>query len=267
MSDAPNPVDHRTACMQMLLWFAEQGKTRRQGNQSPEVVTTQSAMASAYPPLSDSALAKALNAGAPETSLDGWIYGPETGHSGSRSVPEVVPAITASWSWKNVSPRMQVLIALILAGRDAQTGLSATAFRFESGEIGTIHDFHHAQPTARITHRGDYLTGIIPPFHESVPAFPLDATGPVGIVACALLSLYGRGWIEPMLIENPYLRTYVLTQLGELPAFSTMIARRPAASSSSAEGDESATSGTTAEATRGSAVKQGKQGRRNRKRS
>jgi hypothetical protein len=247
VSDKLDPVRHRMACTQMLDWFARQGVESRQGNQSPEVVTTQSAMARLYPPLSDAALAKALNE--QENSLDGWIYGAETsGHTSSRATPKVVPAITASWSWNKASPEIQVMVVLVSAESDAQSGLKVSAFRFENGDEGTIHDFHHAQPAARFTHRGEYLPDIIPPVHESVPAFPLDAIGPVGIIMCALLSLYGSSWIERMFIYDPHLKMYVLPHLGELPAFSMMSARRASGVNSSVNAGESTVSGVATEA-------------------
>ena len=149
-------------------------------------------MAIPYPQISDTALSRQVDTGQSEVNLDGWIYGRETGHIGSSTTPEIVPAITASWSWAEAKPKIQLILTLVVAGEDAQTGLNATAFRFETGDEGTAHDYHHAQPTARLEHRGAYLGGVRLPLHESVPAFPLDADGPVGVVMCVLVSLYGR---------------------------------------------------------------------------
>jgi hypothetical protein len=236
-----SPTDHRTACAQLLRWFADEGRASRAGSQSSDVVATQSAMAVPYPQISDYALPARLDTRPRETNLGGWIYGPETGRPGSKSRPEVIPAITASWSWTGTKPKIQVIVALLVAGDTAQTGLNATAFRFESGDVGTIHDFDHAQPTARNVQRGSYLGGIRLPLHEGVPAVPIDAVGPVGVVMCALLSLYGREKVEKMLSRNPYLRIAVQPYLVELPAFGALYKQRtsPSVSSTASSGSRS----------------------------
>jgi hypothetical protein len=73
--------------------------------------------------------------------------------------------------------------------------------------------------------------------NEVVPRFPLDAIGPVGIVMCVLLSLYGRSKIEQMLREDPLLKYYVHPHLKELPAFyATYAARSPDVDDSSPRG-------------------------------
>lgn len=226
MNDTLIPSEHRKACVLLLAWFDEQGKSGRAAQQSSAVVETQSAMAIPYPQISDTSLSRQLNYGQGEVELAGWIYGRETGHLGSSSRPEIVPAIRASWSWAGENPRIQLILALVVAGEDAQSGLNATAFRFETGDEGTAHDYHHAQPTTRLEHRGAYLGGVRVPLHESVPAFPLDADGPVGIVMCALLSLYGRDEIVKMLSQDPYLKSSVQPYLGQLPIFSAMYTAR-----------------------------------------
>jgi hypothetical protein len=173
---------------------------------------------------------QALDINGQRAALSGWIYGPETGKPGSSSTPEVVPAITVSWSWAGERPHIQVVVALLIAGSTTQTGLNVTAFRFESADEGTPHSFHHAQPTARHVHRGDFLEGVRRPLHESVPAFPLDAVGPVGVIICVLLSLYGRDEIVTMLSHDAYLSMIVRPYLVELPAFYASYSDQPPAS-------------------------------------
>jgi hypothetical protein len=221
---AHTPTDHRLACQELLQWLASQGKARRSQVQSFDVIATYDAMAVPYPQISDAELPALLNATRPSTDLEGWIYGPETGKAASSSTPEIVPAITASWSWTGSTPSIQIIVALLMAGSTAQTGLEVTAFRFENADDGSSHDFWHAQPTVRKAHRGEYLEGIHLPLHESVPAFPIDAVGPVGAVVCVLLSLYGSRWIENMFVQNPRLRNLVSPYLSELPVFASRIA-------------------------------------------
>lgn len=98
MSAIRVPAEHRMACALLLQWLASEGRARRESGQSTDVVATQSAMAFPYQLISDTALAQALNINRQDTDIHGWVYGPETGKPGSSSTPEVIPAITVSWS-------------------------------------------------------------------------------------------------------------------------------------------------------------------------
>jgi hypothetical protein len=220
MTPAVDSVRQRVACVHLLTWLADAGKARRAGVQSSAVIATQSDMALAYPRISDAALSRVLDAKRPRVDLKryGWIYGPEA--SFRLGMPELVPAVTVRWSWADPVPQMHVLVALLIAGQTASTGLDATAYRFESGHSGTTHDFDHAQPTLKMTTKSSNLPGIRLPLNETIPAFPLDSMGPVGVIICVLLSLYGRHAVYRMFSQNRSLQRDVLPYLIELPTFS-----------------------------------------------
>ena len=138
------------------------------------VVATQDAMAVPYPPISDSAVMQALDINRQRAALHGWIYGPETGKSGSESMPEVVPAITVSWSWAGEAEDPGGSRIAMAEGLPRKLAWNAHSIP-ESADEDTPHSFHHAQPTARRMHRGNYLEGVRLPLHESVPASPQSA--------------------------------------------------------------------------------------------
>jgi hypothetical protein len=221
MTPAADPLPQRAACVHLLTWLADEGRARRAGTQSSAVIATQSDMAVVYPQISDAILPRLLNSRRQSLDLKqwGWIYGPEAFFRDG--LPELVPAVTLRWSWTGAVPNVHILVALLIAGNTAATGLDATAYRFESGHSGTTHDFDHVQPTLKMTTQAiDNLPGTRSPLNQTIPAFPLDSIGPVGIIICLLLSLYGRHRILRMLSQNPSLRQVVQPHMAQLPIFS-----------------------------------------------
>jgi hypothetical protein len=222
----------REACVRLLTWLADEGNARRAGSQSSDVIATQSDMAVLYPRISDAALPGLLNVGQATVDLrpHGWIYGPET--SLRVASPELVPAVTVRWEWTRAAPSIHIMVVLLIAGTTSTAGLDATAFRFESGHRGRTHNYDHVQPTLRVSlSRSAALPGTRTPLNESLPAFPLDSIGPVGVTMCVLLSLYGQEVISRMLSGDRSLRATIVPYIGELPAFSRAMQPHAAAGS------------------------------------
>jgi hypothetical protein len=179
-------------------------------------------MAVHYPQVTDANLGQMLHNNQSDVNISGWIYGLEVGREGSTSRQMLVPALTVSWSWRGEIPNIQVILALLVAGATAETGLDVTAYRFETPDMlgaEEMPDHHHAQPTARRVKHEDYLGGVRRPLNEVVPRFPLDVTGPVGIVMSVLVALYGRKKFAEMLSQDESLGYYVRPHLTEMPIF------------------------------------------------
>lgn len=103
----------------------------------------------------------------------------------------IMPLLTVLTSNQWVHFRVYVLLAMY--GNDDE--LEALALRFETDENGSqtsrglgAHDYCHAQLCTRINGQVGGTVGWLP---TSQPAFPLDAEDQVGLVICALISLYG----------------------------------------------------------------------------
>ena len=104
----------------------------------------------------------------------------------------MLPLVTLQSSDKWVHFRIYALLAML----DDKDEFRSLAMRFETdegaipatGKIGS-HDFCHAQFCRSISGRVQALTPQWMP--ESQPSFPLDAEDHLGLVLCALVSLYG----------------------------------------------------------------------------
>jgi hypothetical protein len=116
----------------------------------------------------------------------------------------LLPVVTVSYDFVNGS--LQIRVGLFSL-REVANGhrLRAVGYRFESPEntpyggegeteIGA-HDYYHAQPIMRLVKAlprsalGDSEARWVP---ESQPAFPLEAENALQLLACTLVTIYGR---------------------------------------------------------------------------
>ncbi len=111
---------------------------------------------------------------------------------------------------------MFVVLAVAGTSRSTAGGLKAAAYRYETGDVGTTHDYHHAQPSVSLLKGGKPLPGVTTPMNDASPAFPLDATGIVGLTMCFLRSLYGQKAFNRMLGDQS-VRQSVTPFLSQMP--------------------------------------------------
>jgi hypothetical protein len=90
-------------------------------------------------------------------------------------------------------------IRLVLLIRDSEDKLRRLGYRFETphGEGEGRHDFYHVQPIQNVFRsRVGYELSCPPWMPDTHPSFALDARDPVMLLLCALISLYGIGYVE-----------------------------------------------------------------------
>lgn len=207
------------ALMTLLSRVQSEGeRERRAQGQNAAVQAATAAMQTAYPMIRTQDLAAIAQRRDAKSDLGRkWIVG-KKGYSRG-DLLDVVPAITAGWDFSTNDPFIRVTVALVATFEEnGNRQLSATVFRFETGDVGTRHDFHHAQPTLAFEKQGPHFPGVRGPLNTSTPAFPLDAHGPVGVALCAVRSLWGAKDFGDMMKEQT-MRQRVVPRLVEMPSF------------------------------------------------
>jgi hypothetical protein len=108
------------------------------------------------------------------------------------------PILWVEIDFTRSTARFQVVLSSVKeAGR-------TLGFRFEtpdndSGATPGVHHYHHMQLSTEVRPRGPAWG---PPwFPKSFPTFPLDASTPVSLALCLLLSLYGFGFERTYISE------------------------------------------------------------------
>jgi hypothetical protein len=112
----------------------------------------------------------------------------------------MLPVLSFSYDFNRSHPEFRLRMALFLLeklnGRDE---LRAIGYRFESPEGEGIHHYYHAQMIHSFEKHNEQwripCPGWLP---TKQPAFALDANSPVTLVACILISLYGRDFISEL---------------------------------------------------------------------
>jgi len=118
--------------------------------------------------------------------------------------PALVPVMDMKWDFTGEAPLMQLRLMLFLSHDDR---IRSIGFRFESPDAnGAMHNYPHVQLISRLevmskrsaSDAGMSAANDIPWLPESQPALPLPTSTPVGLLLCALLSLYGPNYLKRM---------------------------------------------------------------------
>jgi hypothetical protein len=221
MSSGTPDVAQLSACVEIFRWLNAQGRAAQaRGDEPADVTDTRTHMQTTFGQIADARLGKLLDA--KNVNLDlrteaagKWMWLPHI-----VGAPRIVPALTLRWDFR-ATPELHVFVALVVAQTTSalSSGPTATAYRFETGEAGTIHDLDHAQPLLSLSLKGQHLPGVRSPLHTSSPAFPLDATGPVGLTMCVVRSLYGNRRIRSMFVTDRSLAATVGPYLKQMPIY------------------------------------------------
>lgn len=203
----------------MLRWMHDDGIADRRQIQRQEVLDTRSVIDKALPLATDQHLDALFSRPALKGDMGNrWIHGRKTyGDS-----PVVLPVVTAQWDFTGGPGQLQLLVVLVVARLSSATATSPhpkTMYRFEHGVPNTVHDYHHAQPTLSATRNGGPLPGVFAPLNITSPAFPLDATGPAGIVMCLMRALYGAKNFKHAFAAQQGLRQVASPYMHQMPAF------------------------------------------------
>ena len=109
----------------------------------------------------------------------------------------IVPVLTLSFDFEADLHYMRLRLMLFTKDQ-RKNALQAIGFRFESPESegDGLHNYYHAQIIS-LFDKDNALTA--PPCPEwlpvTQPAFALDATSPLGLLVCMLVSLYGPEYV------------------------------------------------------------------------
>ena len=112
----------------------------------------------------------------------------------------MLPVLSFGYDFRRSHPEFWIRLALFLFEElDQNNELRAVGYRFESPEGEGIHHYYHAQLIRAFDKNNEQwripCPGWLP---TKQPAFALDAHSPVTLVACILISLYGRGFISEL---------------------------------------------------------------------
>lgn len=112
----------------------------------------------------------------------------------------MLPVLSFRYDFRRSHPDFRLRLALFLFEKIEQKDeLRAIGYRFESPEGEGIHHYYHAQGIREFAKNIDRwripCPGWLP---TKQPAFALDANSPLTLVACILISLYGRGVISKL---------------------------------------------------------------------
>lgn len=106
---------------------------------------------------------------------------------------QMVPIFSFAYDWGCSVPKFDLRVGLFLL--DKAANLAGMGFRFESPS-GNTHHFHHAQPILAL--ESDPLPQWPKWIPERQPSFVLDATDPITLLVCMLISFYGYDYFETL---------------------------------------------------------------------
>lgn len=220
---APTSDARKTACSELLLGLGRLGRAeRRATGLALGMLATVNDMSLAYPPGDDRAIATRLGPDVADFGDTTWIHGPST--PSFDGGPGTLPAVSVRWDWTG-DIKIRLVVVLIRIGSTAAKGLDAVAYRFEQPDPRAgAHDYWHAQPTNRLARMAaSNLPALDRPLDTSVPAFPVDAHGPVGLTVAMLLSLYGARRLKGELLQTRQIRDAVAPHRTEAPLWSARL--------------------------------------------
>jgi len=213
----PDSSDLAGACLSIVNELARQGKNWRAQQNTTDQLASINYVDRTFPQLPEPTLTSWVTS-TPTAGDFGteWVHGPPAWGSNS---PRVLTVARMWWDFTGATDKVSLLVGLVVNNADfvrRYSQVPVTAYRFETGE-GT-HLFGHAQPTTHLSKGGIHIPGAaMAMINESSPAFPLDCTGPCGIVASAALSLLGGKAYGHMLSASQEVRTALRPFAAQLP--------------------------------------------------
>jgi hypothetical protein len=212
----PLPSELR-ACLRILGWLNSDGAAYRSGQQNGQAQVATAQMQNAVSMITDADLASIIKS-APQSGNLGnkWIFCSR----GYGDDVVVVPAVTARWDFTRTNPHLQLRVMFGSVSTDGSGAYSLVsyAYRFETADVGQAHDYHHAQPTLGDRRGGPPLPGVPTVMNEATPAFPLDASGPVGITMCVVRAIYAAKGFRK-LMRDADMKRMLTPYLRQMPAF------------------------------------------------
>lgn len=205
------------AFLRILVWLDSDGRASRQGQQKADAQHATNKMQNAVTTISDAELASIVSTRPEKGDLgDKWVFC----RRGYGDDLVVVPAVTARWDFTTSSPMIHVMVMfgstwVTPAGKRV---LVSYLYRFETGEDRTAHDYHHAQPSRDFKANGPGLPGVRPILNVTTPAFPLDASGPVGVAMCAVRAIFSSKGFRRLMSDNE-VRRVLQPFLSQMPAY------------------------------------------------
>ena len=112
----------------------------------------------------------------------------------------MLPVLSFGYDFRRSHPEFRLRLALFLLEEDeGKSELRAIGYRFESPEGEGIHHYYHAQ-IINAFEKGNDKWRIPSPrwLPTKQPAFALDACSPVTLIACMLISIYGRDFVAAL---------------------------------------------------------------------
>lgn len=109
----------------------------------------------------------------------------------------MIPVLSFGYDFRRSHPEFRIRLALFLFEKsEGKTELRAIGYRFESPEGEGNHHFYHAQLIRAFEKNNEQLRLPGPAWLPTKqPAFALDANSPGTLIACLLISIYGRGFV------------------------------------------------------------------------
>jgi hypothetical protein len=105
---------------------------------------------------------------------------------------DFVPVLSITSDFEAAPPNTQLWVGMFSC--DKKRNLRVWGFRFETAHVNTNHDYSHSQftRTFRRTKDGRKFQNLPEWMPEHLPCIVVPSNGPVSLVFCMLISLYGQ---------------------------------------------------------------------------
>ena len=229
-SPGPAPRTERENCRRLVLWIAQQGRSKLSGP-PPDAYERKhhDQLVNIYPPADDLTLERVLVA----DQVDMLGKQPMFVHAApvKRGSPILLPVLSVKWNFSGAAAELALRLALFGAAGTLQR--QVVGWRFETPGKGGMHDYYHAQPIDAFTKNDPRWRLQVPgALNTSLPAFPLDAESPSALIVAMLIALYGGAYVAGQRTGNPFFRA-------SLDAMPAMASARRAAPGGAASGTSS----------------------------
>lgn len=135
----------------------------------------------------------------------------------------MLPVLSFGYDFRRSNPEFRIRLALFLFEElEKREELRAVGYRFESPEGEGIHHYYHAQGIRAFDKKNEDWRIPCPDWMPTKqPALALDANSPITLVACILISLYGRAFISELQHARFWdqLKPHVATLMSSDPSF------------------------------------------------
>jgi hypothetical protein len=135
----------------------------------------------------------------------------------------MIPVLSFRYDFHRSLPEFNIRLGLFLFEKLGEIDeLRAIGYRFESPEGEGIHHYYHAQGIHAFEKNSKQWSIPCPDWLPTKqPAFALDANCPVSLMACVLISLYGRNIISNLQSARFWdqFKTYVEALMSSNPTF------------------------------------------------